>query len=104
MVKKSVIVLLSIIALSVGLLGCGKNPISPTSGSGTAGKPAGSATAANPGGAAPDRAAMTKYMEEHKSGMQLSQKVRNIAKLEKDGKDKLTAEQAKKILDILKPL
>ncbi|MEI7832178.1 MAG: hypothetical protein WCJ56_03135 [bacterium] len=99
MVKKMVIVLLSIMALSVGLLGCGKTESTPTTS-----KPTGTATAANPGGAAPDRAAMTKYMEEHKSGMQLSQKVRNIAKLEKDGKAKLSAEQAKKILDVLKPL
>lgn len=103
MVKKMVIVLLSIMALSVGLLGCGKTGTSPT-GSGTAGKPAGSATAANPGGGTFDRAAFAKYQEEHKFGMQLSRKVGNIAKLEKDGKAKLTAEQAKKILDILKPL
>ncbi len=102
MKNKMVIVLLGVIALSVGLLGCGKTTV-PTDANAPKTNSGGSATAAAPGGGQFNSAAFEQYRTDHKNGFEMSAKVGNIAKLEKDGKAKLTAVQAKKILEVLKP-
>jgi hypothetical protein len=56
------------------------------------------------GGRTFDREAFEKFRETHKYTFQLTTLLRNIGRLERDGKNKLTAAQAKSLLDALTPL
>lgn len=64
------------------------------------------APAAGAGGGNPSafREQMTQFREEHKYTFQLTGLVGGIDRMERDGKNKLTAAQAKQILGILQPL